>query len=207
MVEDATSIYLQQWHSGDQHALDALIERHLTWIHAKVRHRLGSMLRDKGETCDYVQDAVVEFLRYGPRFTITNDARFRGLILKIVENVLCNKYDWFTARRRAIARERPLPSDTILSLDPPRQQMHTPSKTAEKNEQEAWVRLGIELVKPDDREVLILRQWDGLSFDEIGKRLEISASAARVRHLRAVRRLAREVEELRRGAVDPDPER
>ncbi len=59
----------------------------------------------------------------------------------------------------------------------------------------------------DDREVLILRQWDGLSFDEIGKRLEISTSAARVRHLRAVRRLAREVEELRRGAVDPDPER
>jgi RNA polymerase sigma-70 factor (ECF subfamily) len=206
MVEDATSIYLQQWHSGDQQALDSLIERHLTWIHKKVHHRLGSMLREKGDTCDYVQDAVVQFLQYGPRFTISNDARFRGLLLKIVENVLCNKYDWFTARRRAIARERPLPSDTILSLDPPQQQIHTPSKSAEKNEQEAWVRLGMELVKPEDREILILRQWDGLTFEEIGQRLEISTSAARVRHLRAMRRLAKEVEELRLGAMGLDSE-
>jgi RNA polymerase sigma-70 factor (ECF subfamily) len=195
---------LQQWHSGDRQALDSLIERHLTWIHKKVHHRLGSMLREKGDTCDYVQDAVVQFLQYGPRFTISNDERFRGLLLKIVENVLCNKYDWFTARRRAIARERPLPSDTILSLDPPQQQIHTPSKSAEKHEQEAWVRLGMELVKPEDREVLILRQWDGLSFEEIGQRLDISTSAARVRHLRAVRRLAKEVEELRQGAMDLD---
>jgi RNA polymerase sigma-70 factor (ECF subfamily) len=206
MVEDATSIYLQQWHSGDQQALDSLIERHLTWIHKKVHHRLGSMLREKGDTCDYVQDAVVQFLQYGPRFTISNDARFRGLLLKIVENVLCNKYDWFTARRRAIARERPLPSDTILSLDPHQQQIHTPSKSAEKNEQEAWVRLGMELVKPEDREILILRQWDGLTFEEIGQRLEISTSAARVRHLRAMRRLAKEVEELRLGAMGLDSE-
>ncbi|MHC4943323.1 MAG: RNA polymerase sigma factor [Planctomycetota bacterium] len=205
MVEDATSIYLQQWHSGDQQAFDALIERHLTWIHKKVHHRLGSMLREKGDTCDYVQDAVVQFLQYGPRFTISNDARFRGLLLKIVENVLCNKYDWFTARRRAIARERPLPSDTILSLDPPQQQIHTPSKSAEKHEQEAWVRLGIEFLKPNDREILILREWDGLGYEEIAQRLEITVNAATVRHLRAVRNLAEEVDKLRQGEGDPGP--
>ena len=95
---------------------------------------------EKGETCDYVQDAIVQFLQYGPRFTISNDARFRGLLAKIVENVLCNKYHWFIARRREIARERPLPSDTVLNLDPPRHAVDSPSMAADKHEQEAWVR-------------------------------------------------------------------
>ena len=203
MVEDnATSLSLERWHQGDQEALDALIKDNLEWIHRKVRERKGSLLREKGETCDYVQDAVVQFLQYGPRFTISSDARFRGLLLKIVENVLCNKYHWFTARRREIARERPLPSDTVLKLDPPGQAVDTPSKSAEKHEQEAWVRLGLELVKPEDREVLILRQWDGLSFDAIGEKLGISTSAAQSRHFRAVDRLAAKVRALRRGDVE-----
>ena len=65
MAEEATSIYLQQWHQGDQKALDSLIERHLAWIHEKVRGRLGGLLREKGETCDYVQDAVIQFMYPG----------------------------------------------------------------------------------------------------------------------------------------------
>ncbi|MHC4942215.1 MAG: RNA polymerase sigma factor [Planctomycetota bacterium] len=202
MDENGTSINLQQWHKGDEKGLEALLENHLTWIRGKVRNRMGTGLREKGETSDYVQDAVVEFLKYGPRFTISNDARFRGLLLKIVENVLCKKYRWFTARRREIARERPLPSDTVLSLDLPQQQMNTPSKDAAKNEQEAWIRLGIELVKPEDREVLILRQWDGLSFEEIGERLGVSSGTAQVRHYRAVTRLSKIVTALRRGDLD-----
>lgn len=202
MDENGTSISLQQWHKGDQNALDALIERHLSWIRGRVQRRLGSKLREKGDISDYVQDAVVEFLQYGPRFTISNDARFRGLLLKIVENVICNKYKWFTARRREIARERPLASDTVLSLDPPQQQMDTPSEDAAKHEQEAWIRLGIELVNPEDREVLILRQWDGLSFETIGQRLGITSGAAQVKHFRAVSRLSKKVSALRRGDLD-----
>ncbi|MHC4945305.1 MAG: RNA polymerase sigma factor [Planctomycetota bacterium] len=202
MEENGTSISLQRWYCGDQKALDALLENHMAWIHKMVRERMGSLLREKGDTCDYVQDAVVQFLQYGPRFTISNDARFRGLLLKIVENILCNKYNWFTARRREIARERPLPTDTVLSLDPPQQQMNTPSEFAAKHEREAWIRLGIEFVSPEDREVLILREWDKLPFEEVGKRLGISSGAAQVRHFRAVSRLSKKVSALRRGDLD-----
>lgn len=202
MEESVTSISLRQWHRGDQKALDVLIENNLSWIRGRVQKRMGAMLRAKGETCDYVQDAVVQFLQYGPRFTISNDGRFRGLLLKIVENVLCKKYHWFTARRRQIARERPLPSDTVLNLDFPRQANVSPSQEAQRNEEEAWVRLGIELVDPEDREILILKQWDGLSFDEIAEQLGISASAAQSRHYRAVKRLSKKISNLRRGDLE-----
>lgn len=196
-----THQYLTQWHMGDRKGLDALLDHHLPWIHDHVRKRMGPLLRGKGETCDYVQDAVVEFLRYGPRFTMTNAALFRALMVKIVENSLRHRHAWFTARRRDIARENPLPSDTILYLDSPKGAKHTPSQSAARHEQEAWIRLGMEFLNPEYREVLVLRKWDNLSFPEIGERLGISATAARLKHNRALSRLGSVVCSIRSGEL------
>ena len=202
MRNTQTSRFLKQWNAGDPKGLDAVIKCHLPWIHAQVRRRLGPMLRGKAETCDFVQDALVEFLRYGPRFTISDGALFRALLLKIMENTLRHKHKWFTARRRDIARENPLPSDTILYLDPPHGSVKTPSQSAVGREEEAWIRLGVELLDSEYREVLILRKWENLSFDEIGTRLGISANAAKMKHRRAVSRLAEYVWDLQCGNLN-----
>lgn len=194
--------YLTQWHTGDRKGLDALLEHHLPWINAQVRKRMGPLLRGKGETCDYVQDAMVEFLRYGPRFTLSNEALFRALMVKIVDNALRHRHAWFTARRRDIAREHPLPSDTVLFLDSPEGLKQTPSQSAARHEQEAWIRLGMEFLDPEQREVLILRKWDNLSFPDIGKRLGITSTAARLRHNRALGRLGSVVCKLRSGELN-----
>ena len=196
-----TSRSLQSWHEGDRKSLDALIERHLPWIRSKVHQQMGPILRSKGETCDYVQDVVTQFLQDGPRFKISNDIHFRALLLKIVLNTIHKKMDWFMARRRAIARERPLPSDTVLSLDPVQGPSRTPSQSVEQHEIEAWLRLGMTFLDPQDQELLILRQWDELSFAEIGERLEISSDAARMRHNRALTRLSEKVWNLRCGKL------
>jgi RNA polymerase sigma-70 factor (ECF subfamily) len=167
---------------------------------------MGPLLRKKGETGDYVHDAVVQFLKYGPRFIMSGDGQFRALLLQIVENALRSRHDWFTARRRDIARERPLPPDTVLSLDPQSAKEKTPSKSAERHEREAWVRLGLELVEPEEREILVLRQWDNLTFEEIGKRLGVSRNTAQRRHYGAVLRLARKVDDLRHGSAGDSKE-
>jgi RNA polymerase sigma-70 factor (ECF subfamily) len=123
--------------------------------------------------------------------------------VRIAENVLRNKNDWFSARRREMARLRPLPADTILHLDPPKEsKIKTPSQMAQANEEEAWIRLGMELIDPEDRGILVLRQWDNLSFPEIGERLGISEDAAWMRHSRALRRLGKTVGSLRRAELD-----
>lgn len=194
-----TLTLLDQWDAGDEQALEELLQRHLPWIRNHVHHRLGPFLRGKAETCDYVQDAMVEFLRYGPRIRISDEKHFRALIVRIVENTLRGKKDWFTAQRRKAARQRPLPSDTILSLDPPKEDVERPSQAAVQHEREAWIRLGLELIDPDDAELIVLHQWEGRPFDEIAAHLEITADAARMRHVRAVNRLANKVSSLRRG--------
>jgi RNA polymerase sigma-70 factor (ECF subfamily) len=202
MGDSQTSQFLKQWHEGNAKGLEGIIDRHLDWIHAQVHQRLSRPLRNKGETCDYVQDILVQFLRFSPRFVLSSEAQFRALLLRIVENALNDKYDWYTARRREIARERPLPSDTILSLDPPHGTIRTPSKSAEQHEREAWIRLGLELLDPDDREILALRQWDDLSFPEIGEELGIAANTARMRHNRAIVRLTDKILALKQGELD-----
>ena len=196
-----TLLHLEQWNGGDPAGLDALLSRHLPWIRAHIRRRMGPLLRKKAESCDYLQDVMVEFLRYGPRIQVSAGAQFRALLVRIVESALRDKHDWFTARRRAISRERPLPPDTVLRIDPPRERSETPSVEADNHERQAWLRLGMELVDPGDREVLVLRQWDGLPFPEIGKRLALSEDAARMRYNRAVGRLADDVGRLRRHGL------
>jgi RNA polymerase sigma-70 factor, ECF subfamily len=201
METTETSLHLRRWREGDQLSLDALLDRHLPWIHARVHRRLSPLLRNKAETVDYVHDALIQFLRFAPSFTIASEAEFRALLLRIAENTLVNKYEWFTTRRREVARERPLSSETVLSLDPPRGSDRTPSQSVERHEREAWIRLGMEFLSPEDREVLVLRKWDNLSFVEIGKRLEASADAVRMKHNRAVRRLGEKVLALRCGKI------
>jgi len=197
-----TFLSLSNWNDGEEQALDSVLERQLPWIREQVRKRLTVLLRKKAETMDYVQDVVIQFMRYGPRFVVSDEKRLRGLLYRIVENSLHDKYDWFTARRRAISRERPLPGDTVVSLDPPQNSVSTPSRNADRNEREAWIRLGLELLEPADRELIALRQWEKAPFDEIGKKLGLSSDAARMRYNRAVGHLGDKVAALRAGRIE-----
>ena len=197
--ETHTTRCLESWYSGQEEGLKALLEEHLPWIRRHVKKRLGPLLRRKGETEDFVQDAVVQFLRYGPKIRIMDGNRFRALLTKIVENTLRDQYDRFTAYRRNLAKERPLPEDTRLLLDPPRKGVESPSHAACENEREAWIRLGMELLEPNDREMLIFRQWNKMTFPEIAKHLGISEKAAWMRHNRALVELGKKVGDLRQG--------
>jgi RNA polymerase sigma-70 factor (ECF subfamily) len=200
--ETRTTKYLKRWHEGDDRALDDLLAYHLPWLRGYICKRMGGVLKGKGDTDDYLQDALVQFLRYSPKIQVSSEEHFRALLARIAENSLRNNYDHFSALRRKAARERPLPDDTVLHLDPPKEAVRTPSQSANRLEREAWVRFAMELLAPDDREVLVLRQWERLSFSSIARRLEITDEAAWMRHKRALNRLAEKVWALRRGRIE-----
>jgi RNA polymerase sigma-70 factor (ECF subfamily) len=196
------SRFLPNWEEERDRDLEKILERHLPWIRSHVHRKLGDFRRSKGETGDFVQEAMVQFLKHGPRIQLSNDRQLRALLGKIVENVICDKYAWFTAQRRNMARERPLPPDSMLMLDPPQSRQKTPSKVTQQQEQEAWARLGLELLEPRDREVVILHHWEDLSFSQIGKMLEISKVAARKRYIQASYRLLGKIRALQSGRIE-----
>ncbi len=198
-ASDDTRMLLTRWHAGDRAAIETLLARDLPWIRDLVHARLGPLLRARGETMDYVQDAMFEVLGYVPRFVTADRARFRALIARIIENHLRDAHDHHSAARRSPARERPVPSDSVLDLDRPQDTVTRPGALAEQNEREAWVRLALELLEPEDRQVLLLRQWRELEFAEIGAQMGLSADGARMRFQRALPKLARKLESLQSG--------
>lgn len=202
MSGDETRRLLEGWHGGDQGALARLLDRNLGWIRARVEKRMGPLLRAKGGATDYVQDAMVEILRYGPKFVMSDEAQFRVLMAKIIENVLRGRHDWFTAERRAAERECGGSGENALDIDARRRTATRPSQALARDEAIELTRLGIALLGDEDREIIVLRQWDGLSFAEIGDRLGIASDAARMRFQRALPRLAEKVELLSRGDVE-----
>ena len=188
---------LLRWHSGDRSAIDQLIARDLPWIQQQVRKRLGPALRMRGDTEDYMQDAMIEALKYCPRFVSRSQSRFRNIMARIIENVLRDKNRWHQARRRAMSKERRIPSDSVIDLDPPNESVTHPSEGAQQNERELWVRLALEFLRPDDRKVILMRQWESKSFAEIAEELGITTETARMRFHRSLPRLGRKIMELR----------
>jgi RNA polymerase sigma factor (sigma-70 family) len=199
--ETETSALLRQWHTGDREALNGLLERHLPAIREHVGRRLGAQLRAKETISDIVQDTVMQVLRYGPRFQVSDARHFHLLMARIVENVLRDKNDWYRARRRDRARECPLPPDSAIELGGPMRQRNPLSTEADRHEREAFVRMGLELLEPERREILVLRLWDGLSFAVIGERLGVSADAASKRCQRAMIDLGKTMRSLRHGDI------
>ncbi len=196
---DETEDLLARWHAGDSAARDALIERNLPWILERVRARLGAFLRGRADSGDFVQEALLDFLAYTPRFRVASEAQFRALLLRVIEHAIGDQYDYHQAWRRRASREQPLASDTVIDLTG--RAPTPPDERAERNEDQALLRLALELLEPPARRVIQMRQWDGLSYSDIATRLALSESAARKQHQRALQRLAELLDRLRRGEL------
>jgi RNA polymerase sigma factor (sigma-70 family) len=202
-LTDATPLLLEQWHRGDDKALAALVALHLPWLRCHIEQRLGGFLRQNGEADDCLQDAMLDFLRDAPRFQVRDGVHFRGLLVRVVENTLRAKNDWFRARRADLGRNAALPTERVLALDPSLQRSATQSRDATKAEVRDWVRLGLELLQAEDRKIILAREYEDRSFIDIGAELGMSANAVRMRWVRAVARLAEVMQELRAGRL-PD---
>ena len=99
-------------------------------------------------------------------------------------------------RRRAEREERTMTDRSIHSGrlgDPQSEGVHALSELVTR---------ALDRMRPEDRELLLLRVWDELPFGEIGRVLGCSPGTARVRWLRARRRFA---DALTHEEDEPDP--
>lgn len=195
--DDETLVLLQRLHGGDEAALHALLARDLEWLREHVHRRLGRQLRAQGDTQDFVQEAALRALRHGPRFLISDRRRFRALLGRIVENVLCDAADYQGAARRGGGAQRA--QGTAVPLDDLAASLTSPSQAAARGEEAGWLEVALELLAPEDRQIVRLREWDRMPFEEIAAKMALTPDAARMRFQRAVQRLAKKVSALQRG--------
>jgi RNA polymerase sigma factor (sigma-70 family) len=197
---DDTLDLLQRWHRGDREALATLVERDRPWVEGHVRQRRGAALQRHEETADEFQELMLRVLRYTPRFLCANRAQLRGLLSRMIENLLIDRARRLASRRHEVLLGQA--SHSQLGLVPGMSPATDPADAAARGEDVAWMRLGLEFLGSKDRDIVWQRQFAEASFVEIAAALGATEDSVRMRFQRALLRLAAIVQRLRAGELD-----
>ena len=167
---------------GDQTAIDQLCRIYGERVRRIIRFRLDTTLRSKLDSVDLVQDALILALGGLNDFTYRNEGDFLRWLAKIAENKLHDIVKKFHAGKRDIRKEISFKKEgsntkdwfygTIEPLD-----TTTPSVIMRKKEAIDRLEKALDTLKPEYKEVIILKKIEGLSHDEIAERLNKSINA------------------------------
>jgi RNA polymerase sigma-70 factor (ECF subfamily) len=183
--------------AGDTAALGRLMDVFRTYLRAIADQELAAAVRPKATPSDVVQDTFLEAYRLFERFGGERAEEFRAwlraiLLLKVAE---AHERDLAVQKRRA-DREQSLDQDA--DSGPLRDALPgsgtTPSTEAMAKEQSRELRAALGRLPEQYRQVIVWRNWDGLPFAEVGRRLNRSEDAARMLFVRALERLQSELE-------------
>jgi RNA polymerase sigma-70 factor (ECF subfamily) len=163
--------------NGDKRAFDLLIQ--------KYQHRIVSLVSryvsDSSEAQDVAQEAFIKAYRAIARFR--GDSAFYTWLYRIAIN---------TAKNWIVARNRRPPSSDIDAVDAEQYGMSsrlketsTPENEMLREEIERMVYDTIATLPEDLRTAIILREMDGMSYEEIATTMECPIGTVRSRIFRA----------------------
>jgi len=176
--------------AGEDSAFEELYRRY----YDRVARYVGGFVRDRGRAEDVTQEAFVSALR---RLRETDsEIAFRPWIHEIARNASIDLY-----RRSSRTREVSIDSDAGLPpADAARLHGGVPPEVAIiSKERLQHLRGALDELSDTHHRAIVLRELEGLSYAEIGDRMELSLSAVESTLFRARRRLEREYAELDTG--------
>ena len=153
-------------------AYEVLVARHEPLVYQfSLRY-----LRSQSDAEEVVQEVFLRVFHYINGFE--SRSSFKTWLMKITQNQCSRRYNKLKRRRAAEEsyKEEKLGTDKNTYIENP-----------QDNEDGLAVQILNEMRK-DDKEILSLRHLAGLSLTEISEVLDISNSAAKMRHKRAVER-------------------
>ena len=188
---DETCGLLEQVHQGHAQALEHLLRRHRPAVHAFIEARLDPRVRARIDPSDVVQETQMEVVRRMDDFLERRPMPFHLWVLKTAYQRLINAHrDHRRVSRRSVDREAALPENSSLLLAGPLLGSGpSPSQQAEGRERADRIAHVVAGLADADREVLLMRHTEGLSYEEIACLLEVTPAAARKRYGRALIRL------------------
>lgn len=182
-------LLLERVRAGDPAAMEQLFARHRDYLHGVIELRMDRNLRSRVDVSDVIQEAHLEAVRRIGDFLNRRPMPFRLWLRKTAyECLLRMRRQHVEAKRRAVGREVPLPQRSSVMLAG-QALGSTPSQRLIDAELAERVRDGMAQLEEDDREVLLMRNYEALSNQEVAQVLEIEPDAASKRYGRALLRL------------------
>jgi RNA polymerase sigma-70 factor (ECF subfamily) len=146
--------------------MTATVESIWNQVANQLRSFIRSRVRDHAAAEDILQDVFLKIHQKLP--TVRTSERLEAWIWRITRNTIA---DYF----RRLRPTEPLPAEIANAGD----------NAADLPDLRPCVRQFVDALHPPYREALLLTEWQGLTQDQMGKRLGLSSSGAKSRVQRA----------------------
>ncbi len=178
--EDCT--LLQGLRTGEESAYETLIHR----FEQPIFNVVSRLLDDPADAADVVQEVFLKVFRNVVAFR--GESSIKTWIYRIAVNEARNQRRWFSRHRRQEVNLEAEEQDLYQGQrgyqnwlpDPGR----SPYELTLDRETQALIEGALAEVNPKFRAALVLREIEGLSYEEVGEILEISLGTVKSRNLR-----------------------
>lgn len=179
---------LRRAKAGDIGAFEDLVRLHQNRVYNTVlRH-----VRDEGMAADITQEVFIQAFRIIAEYD--DRARFSTWLYRVAMNTLVSQHRYLTAQKRGGAKPTatldadtaPDPAHDARRLNPG---TRSPDEILEAREARERVLDAVNALEMESRQVVVLREIEGLSYDEIAKVLGVNEGTVRSRLFRARERL------------------
>ncbi|MBP3317545.1 MAG: sigma-70 family RNA polymerase sigma factor [Alistipes sp.] len=179
-------VLLNRYLSGDQRAISQLIERHTP----RVRDYIRMMVKDRDVADDIMQETFIKVVRVIDDGRYADNGKFLSWVLRIAHNQVI---DYFRANKNSKAVNESDAGYNMLGT------LRFAESTVEdrmiSQQIETDVRRLVDMLPDEQREVVMMRYYSGMSFQEIADQTEVSINTALGRMRYALINLRRMIKE------------
>jgi RNA polymerase sigma-70 factor (ECF subfamily) len=192
LPSSAEAQFLERLRAGEAAAFNRLVEER----HADIYALLYRLTEDPEEARDLTQETFLQAFRHLAGFR--GDADLRTWLYRIAVNQARNRWRWWKRRRRdrTVSLDAPIgdASDTPLSAGLRSQDAGDPEEQALSRERERALLAALRTLSRPYRELIVLRDIEGLSYEEVALALEINVGTVKSRLSRGRGELRRRLE-------------
>lgn len=191
MSDDSDQQLVERVLQGDNRAFTLLVVRY----QHKVLGLIGRFVQDTHEAEDVAQEAFLKAYRALPSFR--GDSAFYTWLYRIAVN---------TAKNHLVSRSRRPPADDVSVDDAQRSEeltvlheLGTPEANLEKEDLQRVLHQAIEALPEELRTAFSLREFSGMSYDEITQVMDCPVGTVRSRIFRAREAIDKRLREALHG--------
>ncbi|MBR5198086.1 MAG: sigma-70 family RNA polymerase sigma factor [Alistipes sp.] len=179
-------VLLNNYLLGDRSAISELIERHSK----RVRSYIGMMVKDDDVADDIFQDTFIKAVKVIDEGRYTDTGKFLSWVLRIAHNRVLDYFRREKASKQINESEAGYDVIGTLRFSEP-----TTEDEIIHSEMEQTIRSLVDLLPEEQQEVVRLRYYSKLSFQEIAEQTEVSINTALGRMRYALINLRRLIKE------------
>ncbi|MDL2320575.1 sigma-70 family RNA polymerase sigma factor [Alistipes sp. OttesenSCG-928-B03] len=160
---------LNEYVSGNQEAISVLIERH----RKRISDYIFMMVKNREVADDIFQETLIKVIRFLDEGRYTESGKFLSWVLRIAHNQVIDHF------RHAKQQNQVTETDAGYDiLNNHRFSDHTVEDRMISDQIHTDVRTLVEHLPDEQREVVLMRYFSGLSFKEIAEQTDVSINTA-----------------------------